>query len=191
MGALPWAYTHTLGAAASGTHHSAAGMAAHDEAHLVATVLSVLIVGLSIFLSWLVFIRGTFGLNWFRENVPPVADVIERILPILENKYYVDELYQATFINGLLTLNQILAWFDSRIIDAVVNFVGSATTFFSKLAGHFDRTVVDGAVNLLADLCHGFGDAIRRFQDGVAQDYLVYSFSVVVFVLLGLHFAGL
>jgi len=66
------------------------------------------------------------------------------------NKYYVDELYQAVFVEGLLKLARFSALFDLRVIDGLVDGSARVTTLISRANRVFDDWVVDGAVNGVA-----------------------------------------
>jgi NADH-quinone oxidoreductase subunit L len=108
-----------------------------------------------------------------RSKVP--AQFIEKfpaLHRLVYNKYYIDELYQATFIAGTLALSRISGWIDTNIIDGLVNFSGTITRQFSKLNGWHDNYVIDGAVNGVADVMGFFGSWMRRIQTGRIQTYL-------------------
>ena len=95
-----------------------------------------------------------------------------RIWAIVFNKYYVDELYQATVINPSLWASRALYWFDQNVIDGLVNAVATVGRAVAYADAAFDQKVVDGAVNLLADaFLHG-GAKLRRLQTGRIQAYL-------------------
>jgi len=64
----------------------------------------------------------------------------------VNNKYYVDELYQAVFVRGLFALGRIAK-------------------------GFIDETLIDGTVNGIARLIGGIGSLIRLIQTGYVQGY--------------------
>jgi NADH-quinone oxidoreductase subunit L len=91
---------------------------------------------------------------------------------VLENKYYVDELYNATVIGGTLLVSRILWWFDANVIDGLVNLTRHATVFaFGHGSNLFDKYVVDGAVNGVASTARGGSSLLRRAQNGLVQNY--------------------
>src|SRR5260221_14146351 len=65
----------------------------------------------------------------------------------LSNKYYVDELYDATVISGTFASGRTLWTFDRRVVDAVVNGTGWLTILSPWFSGLTDKQIVDGAVN--------------------------------------------
>ncbi|MDH7601519.1 MAG: NADH-quinone oxidoreductase subunit L [Armatimonadota bacterium] len=117
---------------------------------------------------------------------------IERLEPYLgwlarlvENKYYIDEIYQATIIRGLMLASWIAFKFDYWVIDyAIVNGTAYLTRLASQLYGWFDRTVVDGVVNLVGWTTKTVGNALRYLQTGVAQHYVFLT--VVALIIISL-----
>jgi NADH-quinone oxidoreductase subunit L len=91
---------------------------------------------------------------------------------VLLNKYYVDEIYNATAVRPFMSLTRILSWIDSRIVDGLVNLAGYITKMFAMFDGAVDRHVVDGAVNLVAGSVISAGRRAKTIQTGRLQDYL-------------------
>ena len=55
------------------------------------------------------------------------------------NKYYVDEFYDRAVVQPYLYATRAFAWFDSNIIDGVVNLAARIIVFGSWLSGLFDK----------------------------------------------------
>ncbi|TNJ35975.1 NADH-quinone oxidoreductase subunit L [Prosthecochloris vibrioformis] len=89
------------------------------------------------------------------------------------NKWYWDEIYNATFIRGSLLLARIFSWFDSNIIDGVVNGVGALVRRLGRMSGNIDRYIVDGAVNFTAFFVQSSGAILKKAQTGKVQTYVV------------------
>ncbi len=89
------------------------------------------------------------------------------------NKWYWDEIYDATFIKGSLLISKLLAWFDSNIVDGIVNGLGALVRRLGTASGNFDRYVVDGLVNFTAFFIQTSGAAMKKIQTGKVQTYLV------------------
>ncbi|RMH42867.1 MAG: NADH-quinone oxidoreductase subunit L [Deltaproteobacteria bacterium] len=114
----------------------------------------------------------------------------DRVHELLYNKYWVDELYQATFVRGFKATARWLAWFDAHIIDWAVNFVGAVGRAAAWLGGFIDRMFVDGAVNGVAHGLLALGRQARRIQTGRINNYaLGIAVGVVLLAILG-HFAN-
>jgi len=100
------------------------------------------------------------------------------------NKYYVDELYDRVIIQPYMFATRALAWFDSNIIDGVVNLAASVIVFLSWLSGLFDHYVVDGLVNFASNLTLDVGGRLRRLQTGSINGYLYGILAAVMLILL-------
>jgi NADH-quinone oxidoreductase subunit L len=100
------------------------------------------------------------------------------------NKYYVDEVYDATIVRPYLLATRVLAWFDQHIIDGVVNLSATVTVFGAWLSGLIDNYVVDGLVNLAANATLAAGGRLRRLQTGSINGYLYGILAAVTLILL-------
>jgi NADH-quinone oxidoreductase subunit L len=92
---------------------------------------------------------------------------------VLSNKYYVDELYEATVINGTFAGGRGLWTFDRNVVDGVVNGSGWGTIVASWVSGVTDRAVVDGLVNAVGQSVRESSFVFRRLQTGLVQNYAV------------------
>ena len=106
-----------------------------------------------------------------------VANSVKPLYDFLLNKWYFDELYDKTVIGGSVAFAKFLAWFDLHVVDGLVNLTAQLGAFVSFLVGKFDDYVVDGAVNGVASATIGGGSILRRMQTGKLYHY--------VFVLAG------
>ena len=101
----------------------------------------------------------------------------------LLNKYYVDELYNATVVAGTYVSGQLLWLFDRRVVDGAVNGTGWLTRFSAWLSGLTDKSVVDGAVNFVGWVVQEGSYWFRRLQTGLVQNYaLLMLFGIFAFV---------
>lgn len=167
-----------------------AGEGGHgDDAHHIShaaelglMALSVLVAGIGIFLAYR---------NYFKQ--PEVAEQwAEKYAGahrVLTNKYYVDELYDATVIRGTMRSARGLWGFDSAVVDGVVNGTGWLTIAFSWVSHVLDKYVVDGIVNLVGWICKEGSFGFRRVQTGLIQNYafatLVGVFAFVTWFIVG------
>ena len=130
-------------------------------------LLSVGIAGLGILLAYRFYKRDE---AWTTPR--RLARTLSPIHRLLENKYFVDELYGKTAIGGTLLFSRLLWWIDANIIDGIVNLTRHVTVivlgFGSSL---FDKHVVDGAVNGVAWTADAGSGILRRAQSGLVQNY--------------------
>jgi proton-translocating NADH-quinone oxidoreductase chain L len=91
---------------------------------------------------------------------------------LMQNKYYVDEIYQATIIKATMRLRLVFAEMDRWIVDGLVNGAGTVARLISWVAGATDRHVVDGSVNFVAEGTLEAGQKLRNVQTGRVQNYV-------------------
>jgi NADH-quinone oxidoreductase subunit L len=152
------------------------------EPHVSATIER----GLMVF-SLAIAIGGILLARKFYVTSPDIADgLAERWAGahrVLSNKYYVDELYDATVISGTFSAGSSLWTFDRKAIDGVVNGSGWITIVSAWFSGLTDRTVVDGLVNLIGRICERGSFWFRRVQTGLVQNYaMLMLFGIFAFV---------
>ncbi|HYD42330.1 MAG TPA: NADH-quinone oxidoreductase subunit L [Anaeromyxobacter sp.] len=107
-----------------------------------------------------------------------------RAWTVVYEKYYVDELYAFAVVRPLARLAALLAWFDTHLVDGIVNLVGALARFASAISDVIDRYGVDWAVNGVANLTRGAGGALRRLQTGRVQTYLYGALGGALVVVL-------
>jgi NADH-quinone oxidoreductase subunit L len=104
---------------------------------------------------------------------------------MLFNKYYVDELYDATAIRGTLSSGRGLWTFDRRVVDGAVDGSGWLTRLSAWASHMIDKYVVDGLVNLVGWTAGQGSFLVRRMQTGLVQNYaLLMIFGVFAFLTL-------
>ena len=90
----------------------------------------------------------------------------------VENKYFVDEVYEALFVEGLAKGGGRFLWeVDATVVDLIPNGAAAVTRGASWLSHFFDQYFVDGAVNGVADSLQGGFRLLRRAQTGRVQNY--------------------
>jgi NADH-quinone oxidoreductase subunit L len=138
-------------------------------------------------LSVLVGIIGILTAYRFYVRSPEIAEHLARRWSgahrVLSNKYYVDELYGATVIDGTIASAKGLWTFDRMVVDGAVNGSGWLTVFSAWFSHLIDKYIVDGLVNLVGAVLEESSFLFRRFQTGLIQNYaLVMLFGVFAFV---------
>jgi NADH-quinone oxidoreductase subunit L len=140
------------------------------------------------FLSVAVAFVGFFvAYRWYVKQ-PGIADRVAAaaggVYNLLLHKYYIDEIYDALFVNRVKDLGSGLAAFDLGVVDGGVNGVGWVTRMSAELSRLWDTWVIDGLVNVL-----GFGVKImswpaRVMETGLVQNYAWFiTAGVMVFML--------
>ncbi len=90
---------------------------------------------------------------------------------IVLNKYYVDEIYDALFVNRAKDMGNMLAAFDLGVVDGGVNGVGFSTRLTAEFSRLWDLYVIDGFVNLMAIVTKLLSYPVRFVQTGLVQTY--------------------
>jgi NADH-quinone oxidoreductase subunit L len=90
------------------------------HAHASAMVLSLLVAGAGILLAFATY-------SWKKINAEEVAAKLAPVHKFLLNKWYFDELYEATVVRGTIALAEAYRWFDNTVIDGIVNGTASWT----------------------------------------------------------------
>jgi len=159
-----------------------AGAAEHETSHVSANVERGL-MGFSL----LVAIAGILVARKFYVTSPEISDDLAEQWAgphrVLSNKYYVDELYDATVVSGTFGAGTGLWAVDRNVVDGVVNGSGWITIISAWFSGLTDRIVVDGLVNLVGRICEEGSFWFRKLQTGLVQNYaLLMLFGVFAFV---------
>jgi len=138
---------------------------------------------------------GVAAFLWFRrEELGPFRGLTKRSKPaaagyaFLENKYYLDHLYEDVVVDGI---RQPVAagayWFDQHAVDGVVNGAGRGAAGIGRfMYDVVDQKGVDGAINGLATGTGDAGGALRTVQSGRVQRYALFLFAGVGLLSLAL-----
>jgi NADH:ubiquinone oxidoreductase subunit 5 (subunit L)/multisubunit Na+/H+ antiporter MnhA subunit len=165
-----------------------AGESAPSEGHEGEQVSGATELGLMGF-SVLIAVAGIMLARKFYISSPEISERLATQWSgahrTLSNKYYVDELYNATVISGTFASGRGLWAVDRRVVDGAVNGTGWITIISAWFSGLTDRTVVDGTVNLVGRICEEASFWFRKLQTGLVQNYaLLMLFGVFAFVSL-------
>jgi len=138
-------------------------------------ILSEGLVVLGIAFAWYLYIK--------RTDLPKkIATSLGGFYRTVYNKYYVDQIYDAMFVNRAKDLGLALGAFDRNVIDgAGVNGAGWLTRAVARLSMWWDTWIVDGSVRLGARIVWLFSYPVRMIQDGLVQSYML----LVVIGLIG------
>jgi len=163
---------------------SAAGAAAHHESGESSSVEWVLML-----VSVGVAAAGILGARHFYLTNPAIPQRLAHAWPrtyaLLLNKYYVDEAYDATVVQGTMAASRGLRAFDRAVIDGAVDGSGWLTRIAAWCAHMIDKYIVDGLVNLVGWMASEGSLMLRRLQTGLVQNYaLMMLAGVFVFLTL-------
>lgn len=98
--------------------HVEGGVDTHTLLMVLSSVVSIVGILLAAIFHW-----------WNRPACQRAAELYPSIIKILENKYYIDEFYDAFIVRPLRALGEVFFAFDRLVIDAIVSLVGFAPRF--------------------------------------------------------------
>ncbi len=154
--------------------HAAHGEHAHSTEYML-MALSVIVAFSGLSLAYYFFIKN-------RAAGDSIAQKFSGVQKLLENKYYVDEVYNAVFVRGMvMNGGEALSKFDARVIDGGVNGVAWFTRLTSTASMWWDKWIVDGAVRLTALVVNLTSYPARILQTGRVQ---LYAFSILTGLLI-------
>jgi NADH-quinone oxidoreductase subunit L len=143
------------------------------------------------------------GVGWYmasrsyahadKDYAEPIAVTAPPVYNTLLHKYYVDEGYDYVFTGrrkigntrlGVMGLGEACSWFDSHIIDGLVNAAGWITRLTATISSWWDKWIIDGiGVNGPPTLARMLSYPARLLEWGLVQWYaLVMTAGLVGFV---------
>ncbi len=161
------------------------------EFHEVPLATELLVAGVSL----AVAVAG-WASGWLIYGRRPLqagqTDPLRRLGPLhtlLNRKYFVDEIYAATFVAGTVALSRLMGLVDNRLVDGMVNLSGWITARFADLNNLIDTYIVDGAVNLVGWATGELSRGLRLIQTGQVQNYLLLVFFTLLILAGMIRFA--
>jgi NADH-quinone oxidoreductase subunit L len=102
---------------------------------------------------------------------------------VLVNKWYLDEIYDFLFVNGLSKGGgNLLSRFDARVVDGGVNGTAWSTRAIGTISSIWDYWIVDGAVRLIGFVVKALSYPVRILQTGYVQTYALYVVAGLLFM---------
>jgi NADH-quinone oxidoreductase subunit L len=137
------------------------------------------------------------GFAWYfylkRTDLPAkIAAGAGGLYRLVYEKYYVDQIYDAMFVNRTKDLALALGAFDRIFIDGLfVNGAGRLARATSVISAWWDKWFVDGLVNLGARIFWLVSYPVRMLQTGRVGSYaLLIVLGLLVFIGCYMHAAG-
>jgi NADH-quinone oxidoreductase subunit L len=175
---LPFEGFHNLGHWLEYTLHEVESLPLNLQVAGVSTLLALL----AILISWLIYGRNPLKAG----EIDPLKRPLGFFFTGMENKWYVDEIYQAIIITPFAKLSEFLAdvidwrfWHDfvhETVIAGTYNWVSSIA-----LNDYADQKGIDGFANALGTWTQSLSAAMRKVQNGFVRSYAL---SVLLGVVL-------
>jgi NADH-quinone oxidoreductase subunit L len=168
-------------------HYLAPGTDAHPVNYFVMGA-SVLVGLAGIAVGYLIYGKRAV----LADGSDPLQAKLGGVWTLLKNKWYVDELYEATVVR----LNWLLAAFFRLVdsgVDGVLHGIARVTWLISQLFRWVgDEFFLNGGTDLLSESVRGTGGEFSKVQSGRVQNYmrLVGWGTVALFVVLAILLLG-
>jgi NADH-quinone oxidoreductase subunit L len=140
------------------------------EAHEISTLAGNIALGVAL-------MAFTLAACIYYYNLLDPAEAKEQfpgVYNFLANKWYFDAAYSVLLVRPALVVANWCRFFDTKVIDGVVDGSAKVTVEVSRGSGRFDNGIVDGLVNLFADTCYAVGAWLRNVQTGYLRSYVLF-----------------
>jgi NADH-quinone oxidoreductase subunit L len=128
---------------------------------------------------------------WVYRGVrTPQTDFLQ--IPLLKNKYYIDEAYDRLFVKPALWISEQFTYLflDRTVIDGVLHAIARAALFLgTAFRTYIDKPVINGVIgDGTATVVKVSGFNLRKIQAGRIQAYMIISIAGLVVVAVLLYF---
>ena len=143
------------------------GHPARFDPHLLIQPMIIVSLGL-------VGAGASLGIWMYRRAAgsDPIQQVQPALFRFLENKMWIDEIYDRTVIALAAIAARFSDWMDRYVWDGLVRGVGAIGHFFARLTSDADERVINAGVDEGTVGAHGFGRLMSRRHSGQIQTYL-------------------
>ena len=133
---------------------------------------------------------GGWGVAHYLYAIKPgTADVWSERFAVayrtLLNKYYVDEQYDALFVEPCKRLGRLWDWIDQHVIDRVIREIGRGADVSAAGATWAEKHVIYGGLNVIGYANHLAAWSWRKLQTGLVNHYAAV---IVIGLFLLTHF---
>jgi len=177
---LPFEGFHNLGHWLEHTLHEVESLPLNLMVAGISTVLALA----AIYISWLVY-----GRNPLRAGqIDPLKKALGGFFTGAENKWFVDEIYQAIIVTPFTKISYFLAdvidwrfwhdWFHETVIAGTYNWLSNIA-----LNRYADQQGIDALANGLGTWTQAFSAILRKVQNGFVRSYALSVLLGVVLIL--------
>lgn len=131
------------------------------------TLFSVVWITLALIVSYYIFRKARF----------------DRIA-FFENGFYLDVIYQRTVGQLTLAASGAASFIDRKWMDGVIHAMAYAQVTIAHITSWFDKSILDGTVNGIAQIASATGAFTRSFQGGKIQVYIFWSVLAIIIFLI-------
>ncbi len=177
---LPFEGFHNLGHWLEHTLHEVEALPLNLQVAGISTLLALLAISIS----WFIYGRNPLKAG----GIDPLKRPLGPIFTGMENKWFVDEIYQAVIINPFKRLSGFLAevidgkfwhdWFHEKVVAGTYNWLSNIA-----LDRYFDQRGIDALANSLGAWTQSLSATLRKVQNGFVRPYALSVLLGVVLIL--------
>jgi len=171
-----------------------AGGKAVESFNPTVAIFSTIVAVSALFVAWLIYSRRykeLLRLPPAKRSDDPLRSMLGPLFTAMENKWWVDELYNAIIVQPYIRFANLLARGETEAADKdmVPDFmhdvviVGGYRSLSDFLALVIDLGFIDATANSLAGVTQAVSSRLRRIQTGFVRNYALTVFLGVVVIL--------
>ncbi len=151
--------------------------------HIVPVATSFLVALGGLWLGYLIYWRKPLKAG----ETDPIVSFLGPLHAVLQNRYYLDEIYIAVFVKPSQWLAaQVIVFLDRGIIDSFLHIIARIFTWLGDLIKVLNLWLIDGVGDGIPIAIFSFGGWLRRMQSGRVQQYLLLVLAAAVIIGLAL-----
>jgi NADH-quinone oxidoreductase subunit L len=172
------------------TEGATGGESAAGGFNITVAILSTVLALAAITLAWYLYMRRSQDMQKLPLNKradDPLRPLLGPVFTVLENKYWVDELYGYAVVKPYQWLSKFLAekvdwdfWHDFFHDTVLAGGFNGATRL---LSGPIDLGIIDGIATFLGDGFKELAAQMRKLQTGFVRNYALSIFIGVIFII--------
>jgi NADH-quinone oxidoreductase subunit L len=181
-------------------HHMLEGMFhdLHIELHPVHVKLATKLTGVGLSVLMLI-IGGVLGWIFYIERKLNPGDVVDNnpllkgIHTFLWNRWYMNPLYYAVFVDGILALKQrIFDFFETPVMFKIGETVAKITMGLSNIVyGGVEVGAMEGAINTgVPKVVTRFYHNVKKIQTGLLSYNIIYMVILLIVIIVGIVLWG-
>ncbi len=147
--------------------------------NIVPVATSFIVALLGLWLGYMIYWRVPLKAG----QADPMENFLGPLHPILQNRYYLDDVYIAVFVKPSQWLaRQVTSFLDRGIIDAILHIIARIFTWLGDLIKVLNLWLIDGVGDGIPIAIFHFGGWLRRLQSGRVQLYLLLVLAAAVLI---------
>ncbi len=139
----------------------------------------------SIVIAVLGVLLSTCFFYWHIFSAERVKNRLSGVYKLLIHRYYIDDFYDKIICSGLVVgLAKLSHLFDKWVIDGFVNLVAQTFKVICYAAKIFDYAVIDGIIRGLCSGILAMGSTLKKTSTGYIQQYMTLVIGAIVVMII-------